>query len=70
MSKNDDKLNEFIGEVTWTDGAHTLSRFCVEVIVKLFKKMQAWADERIKKIVAALAAEGIKISFTTDIWTR
>jgi hypothetical protein len=37
------------------------------VIVKLFKKIQAWGDERIKEIVAALAAEGIKISFAADI---
>ena len=26
------------------------------------------SDERIKKIVAALAVEGIKICITTDIW--
>ena len=31
-------------------------------------KMQAWGDERIKKIVVVLAAEGIKISITSDIW--
>jgi hypothetical protein len=29
--------------------------------------MEAWGDERIKKIVAALAAEGIKISIVVDI---
>ena len=28
----------------------------------------AWGDERIKKIVAVLAAEGIKISIAADIW--
>jgi hypothetical protein len=64
MSKNDDELNEFIDEVT--DGANSLS--CVEVIFKLVKQMQAWGDERIKKIVAALAVEGIKICIATDIW--
>jgi hypothetical protein len=66
MSKNDDELNEFIDEVT--DGAYTLS--CVEVIFKLVKQMQSWGDERIKKIVSALAVEGIKILpyITADIW--
>ena len=64
MSKNDDELNEFIDEVT--DGVYTLS--CVEVIFKLVKQMQSWGDERIKKIVAALAVEGIKICITADIW--
>jgi hypothetical protein len=53
MSKNDDELNEFIDEVT--DGAYNLP--CVEVIFKLVKQMQPLGDERIKKIVAALAAE-------------
>jgi hypothetical protein len=51
MSKNDDELNEFIDEVT--DGAYSLP--CVEVIFKLVKQMQPWGDERIKKIMAALA---------------
>ncbi len=55
MSKNDDELNEFIDEVT--DGAYSLP--CVEVIFKLVKQMQPWGDERIKKIVAALAVEGM-----------
>ena len=64
MSKNDDEVNEFIDEVT--DGAYNLP--CVEVIFKLVKQMQPWGDERIKKIVAALAAEGIKISIAGDIW--
>ena len=67
MSKNDDELNEFIDEVT--DGAYNLPG--VEVIFKLVKQMQSWWDdsgERIKKIVAALAAEGIKISIAADIW--
>ena len=64
MSKNDDELNEFIDEVT--DGACNLP--CVEVIFKLVKQVQAWGDERIKKIVAVLAAEGIKISIVADIW--
>ena len=49
-----------------TDGAYNLP--CVEVIFKLVKQMQAWADERIKNIVSALAAEGMKISFAADIW--
>ncbi len=62
MSKNDDEVNEFIDEVT--DGAYNLS--CVEVI---FKQIQTLGDERIKKIVAALAAEGIKISIASDIWS-
>jgi hypothetical protein len=53
MSKNDDEVNEFIDEVT--DGAYNLP--CVEVIFKLVKQMQPLGDERIKKIVAALAAE-------------
>jgi hypothetical protein len=30
--------------------------------------MQPWGDERIKKIMAALAAEGIKIPIAADIW--
>jgi hypothetical protein len=30
--------------------------------------MQPWGDESIKKIVSVLAAEGIKISITVDIW--
>ena len=64
MSKNDDELNEFIDEVT--DGVYKLS--CLEVILKVVKKMQTWGDERIKKIVAALSAEGMKISITADIW--
>ena len=64
MSKNDDELNEFIDEVT--DGAYSLP--CVEVIFKLVKQMQPWGDERIKKIVAALAVEVMKICITADIW--
>ena len=64
MSKNDDELNEFIDEVT--DGAYNLP--CVEVIFKLVKQMQSWGDERTKKIVSALAVEGIKICIATDIW--
>ena len=58
-SKKDDELNEFIEEVT--DGAYNLP--CLEVILKLVK--QAWADERIKKAVVVLAAEGIKNSKMT-----
>jgi hypothetical protein len=42
---------------------------CVEVIFKLVKQMQAWGDERIKKIVAALSVEGIKICIAADIAT-
>ncbi len=64
MSKKDDELNDFVDEVT--DGAYILP--CLEVIMKLVKKMQAWGDERIKKIVATMAAEGMKISISTDIW--
>ena len=64
MSKIDEELNEFIDEVT--DGVYNLP--CVEVIFKLVKKVQPWGDERIKKIVAALAVEGIKICITADIW--
>ena len=64
MSKNEDELNEFIDEVT--DGAYNLP--CVEVIFKFVKQMQPWGDERIKKIVAALAVEGIKICIAADIW--
>jgi hypothetical protein len=30
--------------------------------------MQSWGDESIKKIMVTLAAEGIKISISTDIW--
>jgi hypothetical protein len=40
----------------------------VEVIFKLVKQIQSWGDERIKKIVAALAVEGIKICIATDTW--
>ncbi len=64
MSKEDDELNDFVDEVT--DGAYNLP--CVKVILKLVKQMQAWGDERIKNIVAALAAEGMKISIAADIW--
>jgi hypothetical protein len=63
MSKIDEELNEFIDEVT--DGVYNLS--CVEVIFKIVKKIHPWGDERIKKIVSTLAAEGIKISITDDI---
>jgi hypothetical protein len=59
MSKKDDELKV-------TDGTYNL--FCVEVIFKLVKQMEAWGDERIKKIVVVLAAEGIKISIASDIW--
>ena len=59
MSKKDDELKV-------TDGAYNL--FCVEVIFKLVKQMQACGDEWIKKIVTVLAAEGIKISIAVDIW--
>ena len=61
MSKKDDELKV-------TDGAYNLS--CVEVIIgfKFVKQMKTWGDERIKKIVAVLAAEGIKISIAADIW--
>jgi hypothetical protein len=64
MSKNDDELNEFTDEVT--DGAYSLS--CVEVIFKIVKQIQPWGDERIKKIVAVLVVEDIKICITVDIW--
>jgi hypothetical protein len=64
MSKNDDELKEFIDEVT--DGAYSLP--CVEVIFKLIKQIQSWGEVRIKKIVATLAVEGIKICITVDIW--
>ena len=64
MSNNDDELNELIDEVT--DGVYNLP--CVEVIFKLVKQMQSLGDERIKKIVAALAVEGIKICITADIY--
>jgi len=57
MSKKDAELNEFIDEVT----------DCKEVILKLVKQLQAWGDEKIKKIVAVLAAEGIKITIAADI---
>ncbi len=63
MSKVDDELNEFIDEVT--DGAYNVP--CVEVIFKLVNQIQSWGDERIKKIVSVLAAEGIKISIVVDI---
>jgi hypothetical protein len=58
MSKNDDELNDFVDTVT--DGEYNLR--CLEVICKLVKKMQAWGDERIKKIVTVLVAEGMKTS--------
>ena len=59
MSKKDDELKV-------TDGSYNLS--CVEVIFKLVKQMQTWGDERIKKIVSVLVAEGIKISIAIDMW--
>ena len=59
MSKKDDELKV-------TDGSYNL--FCVEVIFKFVNQMKTWGDERIKKIVAVLAAEGIKISIAADIW--
>ena len=49
-----------------TAGEYNLS--CKEVILKLVRQLQGWGDERIKKIVAVLVAEGIKISITTDTW--
>ena len=64
MSKNDDELNEFIAEVT--DGEYNLP--CVKVIFKFVKQIQSWRDQRIKKIVGTLAAEGIKISIAAEIW--
>ncbi len=64
ISKKDDELNDFVDEVT--DRAYNLS--CVEVIFKFVKQMQAWGDERIKNIVSALSAEGMKISIAADIW--
>jgi hypothetical protein len=64
MSQRNDELNDLIDEAT--DGAYNLS--CLEVIMKIVKQIQVWGDERIKNIVAALAAEGMKISITTDIW--
>jgi hypothetical protein len=60
-SKKDDELNKFIDEVT--AGAYNLP--CLEVILKLVKQIQAWGDERIKKVVVVLAAEGIKSSKMT-----
>ena len=64
MSKKDD---EFIDAVT--DGSYNLS--CLEVILKLVNQTQTlvlfWVDERIKKIVAVLATEGIKISKMTQL---
>jgi hypothetical protein len=65
MSKNDDELNEFIDEVT--DGSYNLP--CVKVIFNLVNQMQSWGEERIKKIVSTLTAEGMKISITADIWS-
>jgi hypothetical protein len=64
VTDNADELNEFIDEVT--DGAYSLS--CVEVIFKLVKQIQAWGDERIKKIVAALAVKGIKIVLVDTVF--
>jgi len=63
MSKKDDELKV---SLRVTDGTYNL--FCVEVIFKLVKQIQAWGDERIKKIVAVLAVEGIKICIAADIW--
>jgi hypothetical protein len=64
MSKKDDELNDFLDEVT--DGEYNLT--CVEVILKVVKQIQTWGDERIKNIVVALTAEGMKISIPVDIW--
>ena len=64
MTKLNDKLNEFLEEVT--DRGYTLS--CYEVILNLLSQIQTWGDVRIKKIVNVLTAEGIKISVTVDIW--
>jgi hypothetical protein len=64
MSKRHDELNDFVDEVT--DGEYNLS--CLEVIMNRVKQKQAWGDERIKNIVSALAAEGMKISIVADIW--
>jgi hypothetical protein len=52
MSKKDDELKV-------TDGTYNL--FCVEVIFKIVNQIQTWGDERIKKIVAVLDVEGIKM---------
>ena len=66
MSKNDDEL---IDEVT--DGEYNLP--CLEVILKLVKQIQAWGDERIKNIVAALAGKQLENSMMISrkiTWTR
>jgi hypothetical protein len=57
VSKKDDKLKV-------TDGAYNLP--FVEVICVACQT--AWGDERIKKIVDVLAAEGIMISIAADVW--
>ncbi len=52
MVRQVDEFNDFIEEVT--DGS--------------VKQMKVWGDERIKKVVQVLVAEGIKISIVDDIW--
>jgi hypothetical protein len=47
-------------------GFYNLS--CVEVIFKIVNQIHPWGDERIKKIVASLVVEGIKICISVDIW--
>jgi hypothetical protein len=56
MSKNDDERIGF----------YNLS--CVEVIFKIVNQIHPWGEERIKKIVASLVVEGIKIFISVDIW--
>ncbi len=46
-----------------TDGVYNLP--CLEVILKFVNQIQAWGDERIKKVVVVLVAEGSKISKMT-----
>jgi hypothetical protein len=66
MSKKDDELNDFVDEVT--DGVYNLP--CVEVILKIVKQIQTWGDERIKNIMVALVAKGMKISSLLIYGTR
>ena len=54
MVRQVDEFNDFIEEVT--DGS--------------VKQMKVWGDERIKKVVQVLVAEGIKISIVDDMVFR
>jgi hypothetical protein len=75
LYESDQPSNQCIQRAKQTDPCHFGFRHAActvpklyELILKLVKQMQSWEDTSIKKIVQVLAAEGIKISITADMW--